>query len=85
MSLRPQTNVIVIGVDYGRREYPAPHRHHRAQRQDWRPQRAIPQRAIPDPGLIERLRRVGREALERAKPEIEAALAQAKAQLSWAA
>jgi hypothetical protein len=85
MSGPVQTNIIFVpvpsaGVDFGRREYPNPHRHHRARRETW-PRKAgdIPPVRKPDVELIERMKRAAREALEQARPQIQAALALARA------
>jgi hypothetical protein len=75
MSAGPQpVAVFAIGVDYGRPEKPKPSRHHKPQRELWRPAKTVPRREV-DRDLVERMRRAARDAVEAAKPTIEAMLA----------
>jgi hypothetical protein len=80
MNAGPQTtNIIFIpvltaGVDFGKREYPKPARHHRAERELWRPAERIPRPSPIDPALIDKMRRIAREAIERNRSQIEALL-----------
>jgi hypothetical protein len=79
MSAGPVQTQIIL-VPYRRRlekhEHPRSC-HHKARRELWKPQCDIPHPVV-DHDLVERLRRVGQDALKHAKPQLEAMLAQAR-------
>jgi hypothetical protein len=62
MSYAPR-NVIVIGVDFGRKERPRPYRHHRVERE------RLPRQDIPRRDL-DSVRRILEEMRERARRHI---------------
>jgi hypothetical protein len=84
----PVCNVIVVNFtggspEWGRQAKPD-RRHHRAQREAWRPREDIPVRPSVDRELVERLREVARRQIADGRRTTEAMLIQARAMLAMA-